>query len=140
MIIKLAAFTREEENKIRENLKNPSGIKSKQLLLNYTHPAVILGGATGGFAGSEIGDKIFGGSHMVDSFAGHAAEGAKQPGVLQKLIGAFKKPVPTQVAQPVLGLSGRYAKNLFRGGVGAIGAGIGAYGVAKYRAHKEKKK
>jgi hypothetical protein len=114
MIIKLAKFTEEEEAKIRKNLANPSAIKSNQLLLNYAHPATILGGATGGFAGSELGDKIFGGTHLVDSFS--------------------------KISKPTLGLSGRFVKNLFRGSLGTLGAGVGAYGVAKYRQHKEKRK
>jgi hypothetical protein len=113
MIIKLAKFSKEEEDKIRKNLQNPSGIKSNQLLLNYAHPATILGGAVGGFAGSEIGDKIFGG-HMIDSLANS---------------GAVRVP----------GLSARFAKNLFRGTAGALGAGAGAYAVSKFRSHKEKK-
>jgi len=115
MIIKLAVFTEEEESKIRKNLVGSSPIKSKHALLNYAHPAAILGGVTGGFAGSEIGDKIFGGSHMVDSLANSGERTA----------------VP---------LAGRYAKNLFRGGLGAIGAGLGAYGVHKFREHQEKRK
>lgn len=114
MIIKLAILTEEEETKVRKNLADPSPTKSKQILLNYAHPATILGGVTGGFAGSEIGDKIFGGGHIVDS-----------------LTNSSKSTVP---------LAGRFVKNLFRGGLGAIGAGAGAYGVHKFREHQENKK
>ena len=114
MIIKLATLTPEEEAKVRENLKSPSQIKSKQLLLNYAHPAVIFGGATGGFVGSEVGDKLFGGGHGTDML--------------------------NSIVNKTPGLGKRYAKNLFRGGLGAVGAGLGAYGVFKYRQHKGEKK
>jgi hypothetical protein len=114
MIIKLATFTAEEETQLRKKLADPSQIKSKQVLLNYAHPATILGGATGGFIGSEVGDKVFGGKHMTEML--HTPLGKTGPGI-----------------------TSRFAKNLFRGGLGAVGAGIGAYGVQKFREHKESK-
>jgi len=115
MIVKLAVFSEEEEAKIRKNLQNPSGIKSNSVLLNNAHPATIIGGAVGGFAGSELGDHIFGGSHMAETVGSEAIKLAP-------------------------GLSARFAKNIFRGSVGALGAGVGAYTVHKYRQHKDKSK
>ena len=110
MIIKLATFTEEEEAKLRKKLEAPEQIKSKQIMLNYAHPVTILGGATGGFIGSELGDKIFGGQHMTDS------------------LNAIAKKAP--------GFSQRFAKNVFRGSLGALGAGAGALVVHKFRQRK----
>ena len=45
-----------------------------------------------------------------------------------------------QKITPTPGMVSRLSKNIFRGGMGALGAGAGAYAVAKYRQSKEKKK
>ena len=133
MIIKLATFTKEEEDKIRKNLSSPSAVKSKAQMLNYAHPATILGGATGGFIGSEVGDKLFGGSHGI-----HEIIKAKPRSFVKRVFG--KKESVIQKLTPGSGLLARYGKNLFRGSMGALGAGIGAYGVMKYRQNKDEKK
>jgi hypothetical protein len=131
MIIKLASFTPEEEEKLRKNLKT-SGVKSSSVLTNYTHPGVILGGAVGGFAGSELGDKIFGGNANHEMFhITHAKPKA-----------FWKKPeesIIRRIATPGPGFTSRLTKNIFRGTLGALGAGAGAYAVSKYREAKEKK-
>lgn len=114
MLVKLAAFTPEEEAKLRKKLESPEQIKSKQIMLNYAHPATIVGGATGGFIGSELGDKLFGGGHSTDTLNSIAKSTEK------------------------LGLTQRFSKNLFRGTLGAVGAGAGALVVHKFRQHKEK--
>lgn len=115
MLVKLAAFTPEEEAKLRKKLESPEQIKSKQIMLNYAHPATIVGGATGGFIGSELGDKLFGGGHSSEA------------------LNAIAKKTEH------LGITQRFSKNLFRGTMGAVGAGLGAMAVHKFRQHKEKK-
>lgn len=130
MIIKLAAFTPEEEEKLRKNLKS-SGVKSSSNLLNYTHPATILGGAIGGFAGSELGDKIFGGNANQEMF--HITHAKPK--------GFFRKPqesVVSRISAAGPGFGSRLSKNIFRGALGALGAGLGATAVMKYRQSKEK--
>lgn len=130
MIIKLAAFTPEEEAKLRKNL-NSSGVRSSSSLVNYAHPATILGGAVGGFAGSELGDKIFGGNANHEMF--HITH--------VKPKGFFRKPqesIVNRIASAGPGLGSRLSKNIFRGTLGALGAGLGATAVMKYRQSKEK--
>ena len=136
MIIKLASFTPEEESKIRKNLATPSAIKSKQMLLNYAHPATILGGSIGGFAGSELGDKIFGGNHLNE-----ISKPLAKPSKIKQFTDMFrKKETVLQKMKPSVGMSSRLAKNIFRGGMGALGAGMGAMAVMKYRDRKDKQK
>ena len=132
MIIKLATFSPEEEDKIRKNLSSSSGLKSKSQLLNYAHPATILGGAVGGFAGSEIGDKLFGGNHLDEIY-----KTMKVPSKAKKFLGVIpRKETIVQKITPSAGVASRLTKNIFRGGMGALGAGIGAYGVMKFRQRK----
>ena len=134
MIIKLASFSPEEEAKIRKNLASPSAVKSKTALLNYAHPATILGGAVGGFAGSEIGDRVFGGNHLEEIYKSiKIPTKAKHFGLIPKKETILHKITPHP------GMSSRLIKNIFRGGMGALGAGIGAYAVNKYRDAREKK-
>ena len=134
MIIKLATFSSEEEDKIRKNLSS-SQVRSKSQLLNYAHPATILGGAVGGFAGSEIGDKIFGGNHLEEIY-----RTIQVPSKAKKFLGLIpRKETLIQKITPNAGMASRLSKNVFRGGMGAIGAGLGAIAVNKYRQSKEKK-
>jgi hypothetical protein len=134
MIIKLAAFSKEEEDKIRKNLKS-SAVKSNSIATNYAHPATILGGAVGGFVGSEIGDHVFGGNHMDEIY-----KTISVPSKTKKFMGIIpRKETIIQKMTPTPGMVSRLSKNIFRGGMGALGAGAGAYAVAKYRQSKEKK-
>lgn len=134
MIIKLAAFSKEEEDKIRKNL-NTSAVKGSSVATNFAHPATIVGGAVGGFTGSEIGDRVFGGHHMDEIY-----KSISVPSKAKKFMGIIpRKENIIQKITPSPGLSSRLAKNIFRGGMGALGAGAGAYAVAKYRQSKEKK-
>lgn len=133
MIIKLAAFSQEEEAKIRKNLASPSQLKSKSALINYAHPAAILGGATGAFAGSEIGDRLLGGNHLEEIY-----KTIQVPSKAKKFMGMIpRKETMIQKITPSASMTSRFAKNLFRGGMGAVGAGLGAMAVTKYRQKKE---
>lgn len=135
MIIKLATFSKEEEAQLRKKLSDPSQLKSKQQLLNYAHPATILGGSVGGFAGSEIGDRILGGHHLDEIYKSTSVRSKTK-----KFLGLIpKKETILQKITPSSGVTSRLTKNIFRGGMGALGAGIAATMVNKYRQSKEEK-
>jgi len=133
MIIKLAAFTKEEEEKIRRQM-HTSGVKSNSAILNYSHPATIGGSILGAFTGSELGDRLIGGNHLNEIY--HTISVPSK----SKILGIIprKETLIHKMTKPA-GLSAKFTKNLLRGGLGAVGAGLGAIAVNKFRSHKNNK-
>lgn len=106
--------------------KKPEQIKGDSLLIgNYAHPATILGGAVGAFTGSEIADKYI---PRLDT---------TELKVIKRYL--FKPNVTEFVHTPEANrLVRNLGRNLLRGGTAALGVGVTAAGVKKFREHQEK--
>lgn len=101
-------------------------VKGNHVLLgNYAHPATIIGGAVGAFAGSEAAD------HFIPRLDKTELKTIKRNWFKPNVIELVHTPEANRVARNL-------GRNLMRAGGAALGVGITAAGVKAFRGNQEK--